>query len=281
MSTFLVTLREGVEAALIVAIVLAGLRSPERSGQTRWVWGGVAAAVVAAAGAGAVLQATVGSIEGRSEEVFEGVVALSAVIVLTWMVFFMAARAASLRSRLRAEVAEVVGGGGGWALAAVGFVAVLREGLETALFLIAAGRGDGGMAQVAEGLAGLAAAAGIGFLVYRGGRRFDLRLFFRVTGWLIIVFAAGLLAKAVHAFAEAGLLPALVDPVWDLGWGDPPAGVVGRILAETLGWTAAPSLLQVVAYWAYLLPVSLAFWRRLRPPAAATEGAVDLEPAGR
>ena len=273
MSTLLVTLREGAEAALIVAIVLAYLRSSGRQEQARWVWGGVAGAVVAAGAAGTVLHLTVGSLEGRAEELVEGFVALAAVALLTWMVFWMAARAGSLRSRLETEMAGAMGRGGGWALAALCFVAVLREGLETALFLIAAGSGTGGAAQVMGGVGGLAAAAAVGLAVYHGGRRLDLRLFFWVTGVLILLFAAGLVARGVHAFEEAGLLPALLDPVWDLGFGYPASNPAGRAAAEAFGWTPAPSLLQVLAYWAYVLPVGWAFWvrARRRPAAQAAE----------
>lgn len=269
MSTFLLMLREGVEAALIVAIVLTYLRSLERRGQARWVWAGVAAAVAVSAGAGAVLHATLGTLEGRREELVEGVVALSAAAVLTWVILWMAAQASSLRSRLQGDVAAAVAAGGGWALGAVGFVAVLREGLETSVFLIAAGGAVGGAGQVAGGLAGLAAAAVIGLVVYQGGRRFDLRLFFRVTGALILLFAAGLVAKGMHEFQEAGLLPALVDPAWRLGFGDPGSSPLGRVASEVFGWTPAPSLLQVVAYWAFLGPAALAFWRRSRRLAPA------------
>lgn len=276
MSTFLVTVREGAEAALIVAIVLAYLRSLGRLDQARWVWAGAGMAAAAAAAAGILSHATIGSLEGRAEEVVEGVVALAAVALLTWMVFWMAARAAALRSRMEDEVAVALAGRG-WALAAVGFVAVLREGLETALFLIATG-GAGGALQVLGGVGGLAAAAVIGLGVYQGGRRLDLRLFFRVTGVLILLFAAGLVVKGIHEFEEAGLVPPLIDPVWDLGFGDPGSSIVGRVAAEVFGWTPAPSLLQVLAYWAYFLPVALAFRGRTRRQAAATvEPAVEVK----
>lgn len=276
MSTFLVALREGAEAALIVAIVLAYLRSLGRLDQARWVWAGAGLAAAAATAAGILLHAAIGALEGRAEEVVEGVVGLTAVALLTWMVFWMAARAAALRAHLEGEVAAALEGRG-WALAAVGFVAVLREGLETALFLIAAG-GEGGALQVLGGLGGLAAAALVGLMVYRGGRRLDLRLFFQVTGLLVILFAAGLVAKGVHEFEEAGLLPALLDPAWDLGLGDPDGSVAGRVAAEVFGWTPAPSLLQVLAYWAYLLPVALVFRSRTRRLAAAAAGpAVEAE----
>lgn len=277
MSTFLLTLREGAEAALIVAIVLAYLRSLGRLDQARWVWGGVLAAVVAATTAGGLLHMTVGSLEGRAEELAEGIVALAAAGLLTWMLIWMASRAAALRSRLEDEVAVALFGRG-WALAAVGFVAVLREGLETALFLMAAGGGAGGTLQVLGGLGGLVAAAAIGFGVYQGGRRLNLRLFFRVTGMLIVLFAAGLVARGAHELEEAGLLPGLLDPAWDLGFGDPGSSVVGRVAAEVFGWTPAPSLLQVLAYWAYLVPMALAFWGRTRRRVSgAAEVAVDAE----
>lgn len=276
MSTFLVTLREGAEAALIVAVVLAYLRSLGRLDQARWVWGGAGAAAVGAGAAGVVLHLTIGSLEGRAEEIVEGAVALAAVALLTWMVFWMASRTVMLRSHLEGEVTAALGTGG-WALAAVGFVAVLREGLETALLLIAAGSGAGGAAQLLGGLGGLAAAAVIGFAVYGGGRRLDLRLFFRVTGVLIILFAAGLVAKGVHEFEEAGLLPALLDPVWDMGFGDPGGSVPARVASEVFGWTPSPSLLQVLAYWAYLLPVALAFRGRTRETASGPAAEMPAE----
>jgi len=276
MSTFLVTLREGAEAALIVAVVLAYLRSLGRLDQARWVWGGAGAAAVAAAASGVVLHLTIGSLDGRAEEIVEGVVALAAVALLTWMIFWMASRTLMLRSHLEGEVTAALGTGG-WALAAVGFVAVLREGLETALLLIAAGSGAGGAGQLLGGLGGLAAAAAIGSAVYGGGRRLDLRVFFRVTGVLIILFAAGLVAKGVHEFEEAGLLPALLDPVWDLGFGEPGGSVAGRVASEVFGWTPSPSLLQVLAYWAYLLPVALAFRHRTRGRVTPSAEGVAVE----
>jgi high-affinity iron transporter len=275
-------LREGAEAALLLAIVLAYLHSLDRRREMRWIWIGAGAAAAVAAAAAAVVVATVGSLEGRAEEIVEGVAALVAAAVLTWMVLWMAGHAGSVRSRLREDVAGALAAGGGWALAAVGFLAVLREGLETALFLVAAGDGTGGAGAVLGSVAGLAGAAAVGFLVYQGGRRIDLRLFFRVTGVLVVLFAAGLVARGVHEIEEAGLLPALLDPAWDLGFGDPGSSIVARVGAEVFGWTPAPSLWQVLSYWAYLGPVGLAFWRRSRlPRVQPAETAVPVPGPGR
>ena len=277
MSAFLIVLREGAEAALLIGLLFTGLRSLGRADQGRWVWGGVAGAVAASTAAGAALYATVGPLEGRAEAIVEGVVALLAVGVLTGMVLWMAARSGSVRSRLAGQVETALSNRGGWGLAIVAFAVVVREGLETALFLIAAA--GSGLSQLAGGLGGLGAAAAIGYLVYRGGRRFDVRLFFRVTGVLILLFAAGLLVKGIHEFHEAGLLPAVVDPIWALGFGDPESSLPGRVAAEVFGWTPAPSLLQVVAYWAYLIPAGIAFAHLARPRQSAPR-AVASEPEG-
>ncbi len=283
MAAFLIVLREAAEAALLLGILFAYLRSQGQRVQERWAWGGVAVAVLVSMAAGLALHATVGSLEGRSEEVAEGVIAFCAVAVLTWMVFWMASHSRSARSRLQAKVAGATAARSAWMVAAVAFVAVVREGLETSLFLTAAAAGSAGGTQLAGGLAGLAGAALIGYVVYRGGRRFDVRFFFRATGILIILFAAGLLAKGVHEFQEAGLLPSLLDPVWSLGFGDPQSSITGRVAAEVLGWTPSPSLLQVIAYLAYLIPVCVLFGRSMRRVVPQPRGDMaqpdDLSPA--
>lgn len=270
MATFLIMLREGAEAAVLLGILFTYLHRTGRSDRDGWVWLGAAAAVVVSAGAGWALHRTVGGLEGRAEEIVDGVVALVAVAVLTSMLLWMASHSAAAGARLAREVDAAISRQGTWLLATVAFVVVIREGLEATLFLIASTAGTQGAARLTGGLAGLAAAALVGYLVYRGGTRFDLRLFFRVTGVLILLFAAGLVARGVHEFQEAGLLPALIDPVWSLGFGNPDTSVVGRVAEELFGWTPSPSLLQILAYWAYLIPVGWAFSRvaRRRVPLA-------------
>ena len=262
MSAFVLMLREGVEAALIVAILLAYLDRLAVPGRARWVWGGTAAAVAVSTAIGVVLWVTIGELEGESEALVEGLVAVAAVALLSWMVFWMGRQARTLRSELHAKVDVALASWGAPALAAVAFVAVVREGVESALFLISTTVGEtSSSTQVVGALLGLAAAVAIGYLFYIGSHLIDLRVFFRVTGLLVILFAAGLVAKGVHEFQELGVLPTFSEHVYSLGVLDPASSTVGRFLNGLFGWTPDPSLLMVVAYVAYLVPVTAAFVR--------------------
>ncbi|MEN8234686.1 MAG: iron uptake transporter permease EfeU [Actinomycetota bacterium] len=262
MSAFLVMLREGVEAAIIVAILVGYLDRLGRRSDTRWVWGGTIAAVLVSLALGIVLWNTVGSLEGTAEDVSEGVVAAVAAGLLTWMVFWLGRQARSLKAHLHGRVDTALEAGGATALALIAFVAVLREGVESALFIISTTVGAGASApQLLGGLLGLTAAVVIGVLFYAGSSAIDLRVFFRVTGVLIILFAAGLVSKAVHEFQEVGLLPTVNEHVWDLGVLDPSTNLVAKFLGSLFGWTPHPSLLMALAYTAYLIPVLVAFLR--------------------
>lgn len=277
MSAFLIALREGAEAAVLVGLLFIYLRALGRADRDRWIWGGVAAAAAVSAGVGAVLAVTVGSLEGRAEEIVEGSVTLLAVAVLTWVVLWMAAHSGATRSRLAGQVESAVRGEGSWGLALVAFAVVVREGLETALFLIASV--GSGLGQLVGGLVGLVAAVALGVLVFRGARRFSVQTFFRVTGVLILLFAAGLLVKGIGEFQEANLLPALAGPVWDVSFGHPESSLIGRVATELLGWTPAPSLLQVLAYGLYVVTAGVLFVRRaLAPAPPPTRGRVTTEP---
>lgn len=271
-SAFVLMIREGLEMALIVAIVLAYLKKIGRERDFVAVWTGVASAAALALGAGIAVFAAVGSLEGRAEQIVEGVVALSAAAVLTWMVFWMRRQARTLSGELRARVDVALASGSSAALAGIAFVAVLREGLETALFFLSASVGTASSAQqVAGGFAGLAFAAAGGFGVYRGSRRINLRVFFQVTGVLVLLFAAGLLAKGVHEFQEAGLIGTLREHVWSLrGW--LASGRVHDFAKGLFGWSPEPSVEMVAAYLIYVVPVGVAFF-------AGTRGVPDTAPA--
>jgi high-affinity iron transporter len=275
MAAFLVMLREGVEAALIVGILLAYVTRLGRRQEWRWVWAGTVSAAVLSVIAGIVIFSTIGSLDARAEEIAEGVVAWVAAGLLTWMIFWMGSQARHIRGRLEGEVDTAIASGGGGALAAIAFFAVLREGLESALFLISTTVGteaDG--LQLLGGMLGLLAAVVIGYLIYRGGTRIDIRMFFRVTGVLIILFAAGLVAKGIHEFQGVGLLPVLVEPLWNVNLLDPDTSVLGEFAKSLFGWRPDPSLLMVVAYLAYLLPIGGAFLsmtKKTAPKPAASE----------
>lgn len=221
MGSFVIVLREGFEAALLVGLILGVLNKTGQRDHVRAVWIGVAAAAVSSVIVGAILFAAVGELHGNAEKLYEGTAMLLAACVVTWMVFWMRKQARTLGGHLRSQVSTALVAGGGFALASVAFVGVAREGLESALFMFAS-VGDSGVAQtVIAGSLGAVAAAVLGVLFYKGTIRMDLRRFFMVTGVLVIAFAAYLIAGGVHELAEAGGGEALdvIGPVMALLYG--------------------------------------------------------------
>lgn len=261
----LITLREGLEAALIVAIILAYLKTLNRESDFRTVWGGTFAAVAVSLIAGVVVFNAVGELEGAAEEITEGVIALTAAGVLTWMIFWMGRQARYIKGELHTKVDAALEGGSAVALAMIAFVAVLREGLETALFLLSTSVGSESSAgQLVGGLIGLVVASAVGYLVYKGSRAVNLRTFFRVTGILILFFAAGLLAKGIHEFQEVGWIGTLSEHVYDVSsvtFLNPDASTVGEFLKGLFGWSPNPSIEMIVVYFAFLIPVGWTFLR--------------------
>jgi high-affinity iron transporter len=264
-AAFVIALREGIEAALIVSIVLAYLKQLGRSDRSHLVWWGTALAVVLSAGLGTLIFTVGAEFEGTAEQVFEGLVTLTAVGVLTWMIFWMRRQGARIRSELheRVDAALMVGG---LALAALAFFAVLREGVETALFLFAAAEGTavegGGVgAQLVGAVLGLGLAVVLGLLLYRGGIRMNLRSFFKVTGGILIVVAAGLFAYSVHELQEAGWFPVLEAHAFDLSASLPDDEGIGAVLRGLVGYNADPTVLEVLAWAAYLGIVGMLFVR--------------------
>ncbi len=248
-SALLIALREGVEMTLIVGIVLAYLSQVGARGMHKWVWAGVAAAGAVSFGVLGLLGALHAEFEGATEQIFEGSALLLAAAFLTWMIFWMLQRARYMKAELQSGVRDVLGRrGASPGLLALAFFTVLREGVETALLLFAA-PGEG---KLLGTLVGFAGAVTIGIVIYVYGRRIDLGTFFRLTGALLIVFAAGLVMHGVHEFVEAGLLPG--GPiVWDLGAVLPDTAGIGSVLRSLLGYSDKASLSEVVAYVAYFI----------------------------
>jgi high-affinity iron transporter len=203
MGSFVITLREGFEAALIVSLILAYLAKTGRLQEHgRTVWLGVAAGAAASVSIGAILFASAGELEGDSEALYEGTAMIVAAAVVTWMAFWMRRQAATIGGHLRAQVSESLRTGGGVALASVAFVGVAREGVETALFLFASTGESGAAVTMIGGFAGLVAAVVLGTLFYRGALRMNLSQFFLVTSVLVIAFAAFLIFSGIHEFGE-------------------------------------------------------------------------------
>lgn len=271
-ASFVIALREGIEAALIVSIVLAYLRQLGATDRGRLVWWGAILAVVLSVGVGTAIFVAGAEFEGTAEQIFEGLVTLAAVGVLTWMIFWMRRQGARIKSDLQGKVDTALVHGG-LALAGLAFFAVLREGIETALFLYAAAKGTAvegtnvaPAAQVLGAILGLALAVFLGAMLYRGGIRMNLRSFFRVTGLLLIVVAAGLFAFALHELQEAGWLPILESHAFDISASLPDDSGVGAILRGLLGYHADPTWLEVLGWAGYLVTVGGFFLRTPKPP---------------
>lgn len=266
-ASFLITLREGLEVSLVLAILISYLVKTGRSAETGGVWKGTGLAAGLCLVVGIVINAAVGGLHGTAEQLVEGFIAVAAASVLTWMIFWMRANARSLGSDLRQKVdaATTV-----TALATIAFVATVREGLETVLFLLSAETGSSSGADVVlGGLAGLVVAAVLGWVIYKGGNRMNLRRFFQVTGVLLILFAAGLVGKAFHEFREALDLHSggLIDPAWTIESGLWAKGTFYDFMKGFFGWHAETEKIRLIAYVAYLVPV---MWLFLKKPATSS-----------
>jgi high-affinity iron transporter len=272
LTALLIMLREGFEAALVVAIVYAYIRRIDRPELAVPMWQGVAAAAALSVGVGIVVHLTVESLEGNARLLAFAAVSMLAVVVLTWMIFWMRSQAHRIKGELQGSVDQAIAAGGDVRLAVmtVAFLAVAREGLEAALFLIAAATTEDGWAVLVGGLLGLAGASVLGFLVVLGGRRLPMRQFFTVTGLVLIVFAAGLVSRTILWLQATGDLGTVWNNVYDLT-AYPWLTVnteTGKFLAAMFGWDPRPSIEQIVGYLLYLGTVS---WLFLRAPKAARE----------
>ncbi len=255
-AVLLITFREGLEAALIVGIVLSYLKKMDYRRQAA-VWWGMASAVTVSVVAGVALQALGVAFEGRGEQLFEGITVLLAAGVLTWMIFWMQRQGQSIRAKLETDVRQAVTSGSRWALFALAFVAVVREGIETVLFLTAAAFSATPAQTLIGGGLGLVMAVAVGWLLFVISIRLNVRAFFRVTSVLLILFAAGLVARGAHELQEAGILPVIVEHVWDVNPTLDENSTVGSILKALFGYNGNPSLLEMVSYAAYYLIVGV------------------------
>ena len=266
-AAYLIMLREGVEAALIVGIVASYLK---QSGRAHWlpmVWVGVGAAVAVCLVVGFALVSANREFPQREQEFFEGLVALLATAILTSMVFWMKKAARSIKAQLHDSIDNALRPGDRQGLALIGmvFFAVGREGLESLFFLLAIIQQSEGWAVPLGAALGLASAIAVGFAIYHGGVRLNLRRFFLWTGAFIIFVAAGLLAGAVRAFHEAGLWNGLQNTAFDLSSVLPQDGLIGTLLSGVFGYQDAPTIGEVIVYFAFLIPALILFFSSARP----------------
>ncbi len=271
--SFLLALREGIEAALIVGIVLGTLKKMNRLDHAPRVWLGVAAATAISIIGAIVLNAVGAEFEGTAEQAFEGVTMLAAAGVLTWMIFWMQRQGRQIQTGLEANVKMAMTRGQSWALFSLAFFAVVREGLELALFLTATNFTtlvEGVNAPILGwlgGILGLVAAAIIGWLLFDTTAKLNLRRFFQFTSVLLIVFAAGLFAHAIHEFNELGWIPPVVEHIYDVNPIVHESSVFGQFLKALFGYNGNPSLTETVAYLGYFVIIYFLMRRIDRRPA--------------
>lgn len=269
LGNYLIGLREGLEASLVVSILIAYLVKTQRRHLLPRIWIGVGSAVLLSLGVGAALTFGTRTLTFQAQEAIGGTLSIVAVGLVTWMVFWMAANARHLRGELHAKVDDAVDRGG-WALAVVAFLAVGREGLETALFVWSSVRAAGGGADPLLGaVLGLGTAVLLGWLVYRGALRLNLATFFRWTGAALIIVAGGVLAYGIHDLQEAGILPGLDELAFDVSAQIPPGSWYGTLLKGVFNLSPASTKLEALAWLGYVVPVMWLFLRRARPVPAS------------
>jgi high-affinity iron transporter len=266
-SSYLLSLREGLEAALLIGIVLGALRKMGRSQLNPIIWIGTVSAVVISFLIALVLNNLGTSLEDNNEKIFEGITMLLAAGVLTWMIFWMSNHAHTLRIELESDVQRAALNSGKKALFILTFIAVIREGVELALFLTATTMTSSAQQTLSGAVLGLTTAALLGWSLYATTVKLDLRRFFQATSALLILFAAGLIAHGIHEFNEVGLIPTIIEPLWDFNFILNEESTVGLLLKALFGYNGDPSLSEVVAYLAYFVAIILGFrWRAYSYP---------------
>src|SRR4051812_38937625 len=256
--TFVIGLREGVEASLIVGIIAAFLRQEGRRDALRWVWLGVAAALAICAAVGVALQVLDAELPQRQQEGLETVVGLVAVGMVSGMIVWMRRHARGMARELRASAGAALAQGSVGALVGMAFFAVIREGMETAVFLLAAFQSATNPTTAGLGaLLGVLVAAGIGVGIYRGGVRINLARFFRATGLVLVLVAAGLVSSALHTAHEAGWIHSGQAQAVDLSWLVVPGTWTASLLTGMLGLQPQPTVIEAVGYVASAVPMAL------------------------
>jgi high-affinity iron transporter len=268
--TYLLSLREGLEAALIIGIVLGAVNKIRRHDLSTAVWLGAISAIIVSILTAVVLTTFGMSLEDPGEAIFEGITMLIAGGILTWMIFWMGKQSRFLKSELEAGVNKAAASTGKTAVFWLAFLAVVREGVELALFITAAFFAGsktgltvtGDIVQTLVGtILGVGTAVLLSWTLFATTVRLDLRRFFQVTGFFLILFAAGLFAHGIHEFTEVGWIPAIIEHVWNLDNVISESSLLGQLLGTLFGYNSSPTLTEMLAYFMYLAVV-IFYWRR-------------------
>lgn len=266
--SFLLSLREGLEAALIIGIVFGALQKIRRTDLAPALWMGTLAALGVSILTAVILTLFGLSLEDGAEQIYEGITMLLAAGILTWMIFWMSGQAKNIKSELEEGINKAVATTGKRAVFGLAFLAVVREGVELALFITAAffaGSSENVTTNIILTLTGVVLGLGtavlLGWSLLAATARLNLRRFFQITGYLLILFAAGLVAHGIHEFNEVGWIPSIIEHVWDVNTIVDETSVVGELLKTLFGYNGNPSLTEVVGYFVYLA-VAIFFFTR-------------------
>jgi len=256
-ASFLLALREGIEAALIVGIVFGILKKMDKPQLKGMVWRGVAAALAFSILSAIIMNVVGAEFEGKAEQIFEGFAMLSAAALLTWAIFWMRYQSINLEKDLEQDVQAAANSSSGGVLFALVFLAVAREGLELAIFLLAARLTSSALLTYLGASFGLLLAAGLGWLLFNSTRKLNLRQFFRITNFLLIFFAAGMVGYGVHEFNEAGWIPSIIDHFYDINFVLNENSTFGLFVKALFGYNGNPSLSESIAYIGYLFVLAM------------------------
>lgn len=267
--SLLLSLREGLEAALIIGILLGTLRKIDREEFKPVIWAGTLSALVTSIVAAGVLYGLGTSFEGQAEEIFEGITMLLAAGVLTWVILWLHYQSETIDKQLESDVQQAAFSGSRRALFALAFLAVVREGIELALILTTASFNAGGGQVVLGAVLGLGLSVLLAGLLFNRLIQLDLQKFFQVSSIVLILFAAGLVAHGVHELNEAGLVPEVIEHVWDINPILDEKSITGEILKTLFGYNGNPSLTEVAAYGLYYVVLAASMRRQVRRVRAA------------
>jgi high-affinity iron transporter len=279
--TLVIGLREGLEASLVVGIIASFLAKNGRRDALRATWLGVAAAVLLCLVIGTVLVTLSRDLPEHAQEVLETIVGALAVVMVTFMIVWMGKHARSMKRELEGAAAEALKRGSAAALVAMAFLAILREGFETSVFLVSVIQQSGSTAPAAIGaVLGIVIAVAVGYGIYRGGVRLNLARFFKITGIVLVLVAAGLTMTVLHTAHEAGWVNVGQGVIADLSWLVRPGTVVASLLTGVLGLQPKPTALEAIGWVLYAVPM-LAYivWPRPQRPGPTVTAAPQPETA--
>ncbi len=260
LASAIITFREVFEAALVVIIVLAYLKRTDKLTYVKTVWTGVGLGVVLSVGLAVLFESVMGGLSGATEKIFEGVLMLTAVLFITWMVVWIFSSRNLSKEIVQKATAATDLSSGLWSSAALLLLvstAVMREGFETAIFLNAANSAGG--ASLSGALIGVALALVLSYGVFKGSRLINIKTFFRVTTAMLVLFAAGLFSHALLEFQQAGLISPVIEHIYDISWLMDKSSTTGTLLNTLFGYTGRPSLVEMGGYLSYLLVTYLLY----------------------